>query len=152
MLWPFECLQCFFFFLAERVPTVLSIHHLDTFLFLFQDRSKGWKLYLAWIRVLFWPMAMCTLCIVFNFWSLFIKGWPMRINMSTVGEKCYAFQAKTNSCWCQCLCTLVWLWTYPQGRLWFDFRDYDNHFHASLKFFMIIFKCDVIVVMLSGLW
>lgn len=60
-----------------------------------------------------------------------MKGWSMWMKISAVGEKRHSFQAKTNSCWCECLCTPIWLFTHPQGKL--DLHNCDDHDHALVN-------------------
>ena len=100
-------------------------------------RTFSSSFHMAYIGFLFWfgKGLMLALHIFFTFVSdcfgkllslslIFImKGWPMWIKISAVGEKCHTFQAKTNSCWCECLCTPLWLCTHSQGKLWLDLYD-----------------------------
>ena len=97
-------------------------------------RTFSSSFHMAYIGFLFWfgKGLMLALHIFFTFVSdcfgkllslslIFImKGWPMWIKISAVGEKCHTFQAKTNSCWCECLCTPLWLCTHSQGKLGLD--------------------------------
>ena len=100
-------------------------------------RTFSSSFHMAYIGFLFWfgKGLMLALHIFFTFVSdcfgkllslslIFImKGWPMWIKISAVGEKCHTFQAKTNSCWCECLCTPLWLCTHSQGKLGLDLYD-----------------------------
>lgn len=58
----------------------------------------------------------------------------MWIKISAVGEKCHTFQAKTNSCWCKCLCTPLRLCTHSQGKLWLDLHNCNHHGRTLVKF------------------
>ena len=41
----------------------------------------------------------------------------LHVSLYVDGEKCYSFQAKTDCCWCECLCSFVWLCPNPKGIL-----------------------------------
>lgn len=102
---------------------------IEDFFFLF-PHGLGRISVLIWQRANVSPSYIFYFCFIL-FWetalSLFLifimAGWPMWIKISAAGEKCHAFQAKTNSCWCECLCTPLWLCTHSQGKLWLDLYD-----------------------------
>lgn len=94
--------------------------------------SNRWKLFLCMDRCPGFCQEPYTLYLPSTFYLCQLRADLCHQNMSAVGEKCHTIQAQTNSCWCQCLCTLVRLCTYTQGKLWLEVCHYGND-HALME-------------------